>query len=88
VRASVHGSLQFVTELHVQVSDDVAERLAERAQREHTTPERLASDAVRFYVEATSHPELRALGFIGLGRSGRNDLSERVKELRQASFEA
>jgi len=77
-----------VTELHVRIPDDVAERLAARAEREHTTPEELASDAVRSYVGTLPRPGVRPLGFIGLGHSGRSDLSERVKEIRQASFEA
>jgi hypothetical protein len=88
VPASVSGTLELVTELHVLIPDEIAERLAERAEREHTTPEQLASDAVRSYVGPPPRTGVRPLGFIGLGHSGRSDLSERVKEIRQASFEA
>jgi len=60
---------------------EVAERLAERARREHTTPEELATEAVRSYVGVTGISMLRRLGFVGLGHSGRSDISERAEEI-------
>jgi len=80
------GRIDFVTELHVQIPDDVAERLARRAEREHTTPEQLASDAVRSYVGPPPGSPRRPLGFIGLGQSGRSDVSERAEEILRAEL--
>ena len=77
-----------MTELRVVVSNEVAERLAERARREHTTPEELATEAVRSYVGVTGISMLRRLGFVGLGHSGRSDISERAEEILRADFGA
>lgn len=84
----MNGILEDVTELRVLIPDDLAERLAERAEREHTTSEQLVTDAVAILVGPAEQPAPRTLGFIGLGHSGKGDLSERVKEIRQASFGA
>ena len=70
-------------------AEDVAERLAERALKEHVSPEELASEAVRSYVGAVvSSTKHRALGFVGLGHSGRSDISERAEEILRADFGA
>jgi hypothetical protein len=59
--------------IRVEIPEEVAERLAERALKEHMSPEELASEAVRF---------------VGLGHSGRSDISERAEEILRADFGA
>jgi len=71
----------------VRIPDELAEHLTERAEREHTTAEQLATEAVRAFVRPATTTD-GGLGFIGMGHSGRGDLSERVKEIRQTSFGA
>jgi hypothetical protein len=88
VPASVGGNLDVVTELHVRIPDDVAERLAERAEREHTTSEQLASDAVATLVGPAPQPTPHKFGFIALGDSGRSDISERAEEILRSDFGA
>jgi len=74
-----------MTELRVVVPDDVAERLTERAQQQHTTPEALAGEAVVSYLgPAPSTP--RRISFIGIGHSGRSDVSERAEEILNEHF--
>jgi hypothetical protein len=74
-----------VTELRVVVDDEIAERLVERAQREHTTPEQLAGEAVRSYLGPAAVTS-RRLRFVGLGHSGRSDISERAEEILNEHF--
>ena len=75
--------------IRVEIPEEVAERLAERALKEHVSPEELASEAVRSYVgPVVSSNEHRVLGFIGLGHSGRSDISERAEEILRADFGA
>jgi len=77
-----------MTELRVTVPDEIAERLADRARRKHTTPERLATEAVRSYVGPANGSGNARPGFIGLDRSGRSDISERAEEILRADFGA
>jgi hypothetical protein len=77
-----------MVELRVVVSDDVAEHLAERARQEHTTPEQLASRAVRSLLGSSGRPDAGEPRFIGLGSSGRSDVSERAEEILRADFGA
>jgi hypothetical protein len=71
-------TLGTVNVIRVEIPVEVAERLAERALKEHVSPEELASEAVCSFVgPVVSSKERRALGFIGLGHSGRSDISER-----------
>jgi hypothetical protein len=56
-----------VTELRVVVPEDIAERLAERAQREHTTPEDVAAEVLRLHVAV--RPAAERFAFIGIGRA-------------------
>jgi len=67
-----------VTRITIELPDDVAARVAEAAAEAGVAPEELAGQVI-----ASSFPSPRRLGFIGMGRSGRGDLSERVKELRR-----
>ena len=88
VPARPSGNVDVVTELHVRIPDDVAERLAERAEREHTTSEQLASDAVATLVGPAPQPAPHKFGFIALGDSGRSDISERAEEILRSDFGA
>jgi hypothetical protein len=77
-----------MVELRVIVTDETAEHLAERARKEHTTPEQIASRAVSSFLgppAATAHGQP---GFVGLGQSGRSDISERSEEILRADFGA
>lgn len=67
-----------MTRLTVEVPDDVAERVADAAAQRGVAPEQLAGQ-----VLADSFPPEAGLSFIGIGRSGRGDLSERHKEIRR-----
>ena len=77
-----------MVELRVVVSDEVAEHLAERARQEHTTPEQLASRAVRSLLGSAGTPDRDGPRFIALGSSGRSDISERTEEILRADFGA
>jgi hypothetical protein len=73
-----------VTELHVRVPDEVAARLASEAAERGLSAEDVAAEVLAGHSPAASTPT--ELAFIGMGHSGLGDLSERVKEIRQASF--
>ena len=73
-----------VSELRVEVPDELAERLAERANQECTSPEELASEGVRSYLGLVVSSERRRPPFIGLAHSGRSDISERAEEILRA----
>jgi hypothetical protein len=77
-----------MVELRVVVSDELAAHLAERARREHTTPEQLASRAVESLLGSSGAPDREEPGFIALGSSGRSDISERAEEILRADFGA
>lgn len=77
-----------MVELRVVVSDELAEQLAERARREHTTPEQLASQAVESLLGPHEPAAERTPGFVALGASGRSDVSERAEEILRADFGA
>ncbi len=71
--------MAIVTSLHIDVTDEIAEELAHRAESAGITLEELAAKAVASYV---GKPR-RTLSFVGLGASGRSDISENVdRELR------
>lgn len=77
-----------MVELRVIVSDELAEQLAERAQREHTTPEQLAERAVESLLGSSGADQRGEPSFVGLGSSGRSDVSERAEEILRADFGA
>ncbi len=77
-----------MVELRVTISDEAAEQLAERARREQTTPEQLASRAVRSFLGSSASPGNGKPGFVALGSSGRRDISERAEEILRAEFGA
>jgi hypothetical protein len=77
-----------MVELRVLVTDEMAEHLAARARKEHTTPEQLASRAVESFLGPPVAVDRGQPGFIGLGSSGRGDISERAEEILRADFGA
>jgi predicted transcriptional regulator len=68
-----------MTELHVLVSDEVAERLMQTAADRGTSAELVVADALTSYVDAR-----RPLSFAGTLHSGRGDLAERAEEILRA----
>lgn len=77
--------LQNVTELRVSVSDEVADRLAAEAAQRGSSAEVLAAELLTAHAPLT--PKGKRFGFVGIGHSGRHDLSERVEELLAADFD-
>ena len=69
-------TLEPVTDLHVQIPDDVAKRLKQTAAERGTSAELVAADALASYVKAR-----RPLSFAGKLHSGRGDLSEQVEDI-------
>ncbi len=72
--------MDAMSQVVIELPEDVAARLAERAKRDHTTPEEVASEAVESYLSPR-----RSVGFARIGDSGRSDISENVdSEIRSA----
>lgn len=63
--------------LVVGLPDDLARKVVALAAQRHLSPEQVAVEAIE-----AQWPARRRLSFIGLGHSGRPDLSEHVAELR------
>ena len=59
------------------LDDETAARVIEEAAKRGLTPEQLASEVIEQYVA----PVARNLPFVGIGRSGRDDLSEQSEEI-------
>ena len=77
-----------MTELHVTISDDLAERLAAEAAERGTSAEDLAADSLRKYVAATRE---RSLSFIGMfegvpGLPSAADLERRLEDGEEDEF--
>lgn len=76
-----------MSELRINVPDEVADRLAAQAAEMGTSVEKVAAELV-----VTHAPVAPANGrrpsFVGKGHSGRHDLSERVEELLDAELGA
>jgi len=58
-----------VTRLHVQIADDVAERLASEATKRGVSAEDLAAEVLTAHVPEASPEPTRLPSFIGLGRA-------------------
>ncbi|NNN21820.1 MAG: hypothetical protein HKL80_07465 [Acidimicrobiales bacterium] len=63
--------------------DDIAENIAFEAEKRGMSSEDVVAQLLRSHLPDTDTTEL---GFIGIGHSGRNDLSEKVKEIRRVNF--
>jgi hypothetical protein len=64
-----------VPQLHIDLPETVSERVTQEATRRGVDPVDLVTEAVTTYLGG--RPKL---GIIGLGASGRSDISERVDE--------
>jgi hypothetical protein len=65
-----------VSQLRVDLPDDLADLVAVEAPRRQVSPADLVREAVSSYLGRSR----KRLGIIGLGASGRADISERVDE--------
>jgi hypothetical protein len=74
-----------VTNLHVQVPDDVAERVERVAHDRGVSTDEVVVEALRIHV---THQSTLPPRFIGVGHSGRGDLSERVKEILSTDLQS
>ena len=74
-----HGAVHWaMMALVVHLPEELARRVEELAAERGVDPEQLVVEAVEAQL-----PARRRLSFIGMGHSGRGDMSERVKELRR-----
>lgn len=69
----------------IELPDDVAARVAKVARERGVSPDQVAAEVLQAHLP--TEPQ-RPFTFIGLGHSGRHDLSERAKEIRRAEFGA
>lgn len=67
--------------LHVQIPDELAERLAVEAAERKMAPEEVAADVLDQAI-----PPRRHVRFIGVGRSGQHDNARRSEELLEEHF--
>lgn len=65
--------------MRVELPDDVAARVAEVARARGISADQVATEVLRAHLPRQLK---RPFTFIGLGRSGRRDLSERAREIR------
>jgi hypothetical protein len=71
-----------VSALHVDLPQEVSDRVADEAARRGVAPETVVAEV----VVARFSPLRRPLGIIGLGASGQSDVSEHVDEELAAIF--
>lgn len=64
--------------LVLRLPEELSQRLETVAAERGLTPEQVAVEAIEAQL-----PDRRRLAFVGLGHSGRGDLSQQVKELRR-----
>lgn len=67
-----------MTKLTIEIDEAVAKRLADTAADRGVAPEAVAAEA----VTEKFPPARRRFGFVGMGHSGSDDLSARMRELR------
>jgi len=70
-----------MSQVVIDLSEEVAARLAERARRDHTTPEDIATAAVQSYLGPR-----RSIPFASLGASGTHDTAARAEEILLQGF--
>ncbi len=68
-----------MTTLAIPLTEDALEALQQIAAEQTTTLEKIAAEALAHYLHARATSP-RAYSFIGIGHSGRNDLSTKVEE--------
>jgi hypothetical protein len=76
-----------VSVIRVEISEEVAKRLAIEAAGRGTSTENLAAEVLSRHVPQ-SPPTYRVPRFVGKGHSGRHDLSERVEEILSSELGA
>lgn len=74
-RLAVHWATMTLV---VHLPEELARRVEEAAAERGLDPEQLVVEAVEAQLPARRH-----LSFIGMGHSGRGDMSERVEQLRR-----
>ena len=70
------ATLAVVSQLHVKLPPEVSERVADEAARRGVAPEDVVVEVLDARFSEARHP----LGIIGLGASGRSDISEHADE--------
>jgi hypothetical protein len=73
--------LAYMKRTTVKVSDELDARLRTEAERRGTTISEITREALETYLGVGMSPRL---SFIGVGASGRRDVSERVEEILAA----
>jgi plasmid stability protein len=76
-----------VSVIRVEISEEVAKRLAIEAAGRGTSTENLAAEVLSRHVPQ-SPPTYRVPRFVGKDHSGRHDLSERVEEILSSELGA
>lgn len=76
-RAAQQGMLAYVKRTTVKLPDDLDAKLRHEAQRRGITVSELTREAVEHHLGGRN----RRLRAAGAGRSGRDDISERIEEL-------
>jgi hypothetical protein len=74
-----------MTELHVHIPNDVADRLAAEAAVRGTSTEEVAAEVLTLHTPVAV-VDYKVPRFVGKGHSGRHDLSERVEEILSAEL--
>ncbi|MGH9934702.1 MAG: ribbon-helix-helix protein, CopG family [Blastocatellia bacterium] len=70
-----------MTELTIQADEQLIAALRALAARTSTTIEELIRQAILDYLQSRQQSGAPAYSFVGIGRSGRSDLSLRAEEL-------
>jgi len=78
-----------MSQVHLEIPAELAERLHEAAAQRGLTEDEIASEVLSAHLPPVmTEPESlpRRLGFVSLGASGRSDISERHEEILRAEF--
>lgn len=70
-----------MSQVHVQLPEDVAARLHDVAASKGTTEEQVAAEAVIAYLAPRRRPS-----FAAMGASGHSDTSEHIEDILHAKF--
>ena len=70
----------------IQAEEDLATALQQIAEKKATTVEAVTKEALRNYLR-TQHIQPRAYSFIGMGHSGKGNLSTQAEEILQTAVD-
>ena len=70
-----------MSEITIRADDHLIDALHSIALQESVSVEDVARDALSTYILAHRRTRAKTYSFIGIGRSGQNDLSSRVEEI-------